>query len=202
MSDAVTAQAIVEITAPTSWGRASKAGWDKTVGAFLIVAGVPTWLHMNWIALEQYEGSITAALKAASHEGPVKFAFGHFPQFSMPAIIGYAAWLLIQAFFYGYLPGTLCYGQRTPGGHLLSYTANGLLAWAITHVLYIGGSFMGVLDPALIAKHWEGLLVAVNTYGFILAILAQWKGYLAPSFPEDRKCSGRWSGGAGDIQLT
>ena len=102
MSDAVTAQAIVEITTSTTWGRASKAGWDKTLGAFLIVAGVPTWLHMNWIALEQYDGSIVAALKAASEEGPVKFAFGHFPQFSLPAITGYAAWLLLQAFFYGY----------------------------------------------------------------------------------------------------
>lgn len=188
MSD-VTATAIVELTAPT-WGRASKAGWDKTIGAILVVAGVPTWLHMNWIALEQFDGSITAAVGAALSEGPFTFAFRHFPRFSMPAILGYAFWLLFQAFFYGYLPGTLCYGQRTPGGHLLTYTANGLLAWAITHVLYIGGSFVGVVDPAIIAKHWEGLLVAVNTYGFVLSILAQWKGYLAPSYPEDRKISG------------
>lgn len=185
------ATAIVEITTPTTWGRASKAGWDKSIGALLIVAGVPTWLHINWIALEQYDGSITAALKAAAEEGPINFAFGHFPQFSLQAMFGYAAWLLLQAFFYGYLPGTLCYGQRTPGGHLLTYTANGLLAWAITHVLYISSSLLGWLDPAIVAKHWEGLLVAVNTYGFVLAILAQWKGYLAPSFPEDRKCSGK-----------
>jgi len=189
MSD-VTATAIVEITAPT-WGRASKAGWDKTIGAVLVVAGVPTWLHMNWIALEQFDGSITAAVGAALSEGPFTFAFRHFPRFSMPAILGYAFWLLFQAALYGYLPGTLCYGQRTPGGHLLTYTANGLLAWAITHVLYIGGSFVGVVDPAIIAKHWEGLLVAVNTYGFVLSILAQWKGYLAPSYPEDRKISGK-----------
>lgn len=190
MSD-VTATAIVEITAPTSWGRASKAGWDKTLGAVLLVAGVPTWLHMNWIALEQYDGSITAAVKAAMEENPISFAFSHFPRFSMQAILGYAAWLLLQAAFYGYLPGTLCYGQRTPGGHLLTYTANGLLAWAITHALYAGASYYGVLDPAIVAKHWEGLLVAVNTYGFVLAILAQWKGYLAPSYPEDRKISGK-----------
>lgn len=187
----VTATAIVELTTSASWGRASTAGWDKSIGALLIVAGTPTWLHMNWIALEQYNGSITAALKAAFEEGPIAFAFGHFPRFSMNAIIGYACWLLLQAFFYGYLPGTLCYGQRTPGGHLLTYTANGLLAWAVTHALYIGGAFFGYIDPALIAKHWEGLLVAVNTYGFVLAILAQWKGYWFPSFPEDRKISGK-----------
>lgn len=187
----ITAHAVVEITAPTKWGRGDKAGWSKALGAFCIVAGVPTWLHMNWIALEQYEGSITAALKGAFAEGPINFAFGHFPQFTLQAILGYAAWLLIQAAFYGYLPGTLCYGQRTPGGYLLSYTANGLLAWAITHIVYIGGSFLGYLDPAMIAKHWEGLLVAVNTYGFVLAILAQWKGYIAPTHPEDRKCSGK-----------
>lgn len=186
-----TTTAIVELTTPTTWGRASKAGWDKSIGAVLMVAAVPTWLHMNWIALEQYDGSITAALRAALNEGPINFAFGHFPRFSLQAIVGYACWLLLQAAFYGYLPGTLCYGQRTPGGHLLTYTANGLLAWGITHALYIGGSFLGYLDPAIIAKHWEGLLVAVNTYGFVLAILAQWKGYLAPSYPEDVKFSGK-----------
>lgn len=191
MADGITATAVVELTAPTTWGRASKAGWEKSLGALLITAGVPTWLHMNWIALEQYEGSITAAVKAALEEGPINFAYGHFPRLSVPAIAGYAAWLLLQAFFYGYLPGTLCYGQRTPGGHLLTYTANGLLAWALTHVLYIGASFLGLLDPAIIAKQWEGLLVAVNTYGFVLAILAQWKGYWAPSFAEDRKISGK-----------
>ena len=190
MSD-MSATAIVEITSPTTWGRASKAGWEKSIGALLVVAAVPTWLHMNWIALEQYNGSITAALGAAIEEGPVTFAFRHFPRFSSHAMVGYAGWLLLQAFFYGYLPGTLCYGQRTPGGHLLTYTANGLLAWGITHALYIGGSYVGVLDPAMIAKHWEGLLVAVNTYGFVLSILAQWKGYWAPSFPEDRKISGK-----------
>lgn len=184
------ATAIVEISTPTAWGRASKAGWDKSIGALLVVAAVPTWLHMNWIALEQYNGSITAALRAALKEGPVSFAFGHFPRYSSQAIAGYAAWLLVQAFFYGYLPGTLCYGQRTPGGHLLTYTANGLLAWAITHVVYIGGSFLGFVDPAIIANHWEGLLVAVNTYGFVLSILAQWKGYFFPSYVEDRKISG------------
>lgn len=188
----ITATAIVEITTPATWGRASEATWAQSIGSVLIVAAVPTWLHMNWIALEQYEGSISAALKASFEEGPVVFAFGHFPQFSTRATVGYAFWLLLQAFFYGYLPGTLCYGQRTPGGHLLTYTANGLLAWAITHALYIGGSLLGYLDPALIAKHWEGLLVAVNIYGFVLAILAQWKGYWAPSFPEDRKISGSW----------
>jgi len=184
------ATAVVEITAPTTWGRASKAGWDKAIGALLICSAVPTLCYMNWIALEQYEGSITTACKAALDEGVVQFAFRHFPRFSVPALVGYALWLLLQAFFYGYLPGTLCYGQRTPGGHLLEYTANGLFAWALTHALYIACSFLGVLDPALIANHWEGLLVAVNTYGFVLSILAQWKGYWAPSYPEDRKISG------------
>ena len=192
MSEVKTAHAIPELTSSSKWGRGSTAGWGKAISAFLIVTGVPTWLHMNWIALEQYNGSLTAAIGAAFEEGFIQFAFRHFPRFSMPALLGYAGWLLLQAFFYGYLPGTLCYGQRTPGGYLLHYFANGLLAWVITHVLYIGGSFAGYIDPALIAKHWEGLLVAVNVYGFALAILAQFKAYYFPSHPEDVKRSGKW----------
>lgn len=186
------AATIVEVSSPTTWGRKTTAAWTNTFGALALVVGVPSLLHMNWIALEQFDGSLTAAGMAAFQEGPIQFAFRHFPQFSWPATIGYAGWLLFQAALYGFLPGTLCYGQRTPGGHLLQYTANGLFAWSLTHGLYIVGSVLGWVDPAIVAKHWEGLLVAVNVYGFLLSIMAQLKGYYFPSYPEDCKLSGKF----------
>ena len=49
---------------------------------------------------------------------------------------------------------------------------------------------MAVLDPSIIARHWEGLLVTVNAYGILLAFFAQVKAYLAPSHPDDCKFTG------------
>ena len=151
-------------------------------------------MHMNWIALEYFDGSITPAIRAFGSKGLFQFVLHYLPRPSCATFLGYTAWLLWQAVLYGWLPGPTCFGQRTPGGHLLNYTTNGLMAWALTHLLFLTACVLGVLDPGIIAKHWEGLLVAVNTYGFVLAILVQWKGYWFPSFPEDRKLSGQSSG--------
>jgi 7-dehydrocholesterol reductase len=57
----------------------------------------------------------------------------------------------------------------------------------------VGLAWYGWIDPAIIAKHWEGLLVASNAYGFALAILVQLKGYYSPTFPEDCKLSGQYA---------
>ncbi|KAF7846202.1 hypothetical protein BT93_L4869 [Corymbia citriodora subsp. variegata] len=186
----MSATTVTEATMPTSWGRAGKATWFNTFSSLALITGVPCLLHINWIALEQFDGSITAALGAAFKEGPITFAFRHFPEFTMASTLGYVAWLLFQAALYSFLPGPGCYGQRTPGGHLLKYFANGLLAWTVTHGMYIAASYMGLVDPAIIAKHWEGMLVAVNVYGFVLAIVSQLKGNFFPSYPEDCKFSG------------
>ncbi|KAL9131306.1 MAG: hypothetical protein Q9217_000741 [Psora testacea] len=112
------------------------------------------------------------------------------PRPSMQASLGYAAWILFQGILYSLLPGPISTGQLTPAGNLLKYKTNGLLAWTITHVAFLGAGAAGVLDLAIIAKNWEGLLVASNVYGFLLAGFCLVKGYVAPSHPNDRKFSG------------
>ncbi|CAK1367642.1 7-dehydrocholesterol reductase [Cercospora beticola] len=178
---------------PVLWGaHSNKAKWESTVGVLTLIVGCPTLCIMNWVALEQFGGSLTKAIGAALDHGPVLYLLQNLPRPTKDAIMGYAAWLLFQAFLYGFLPGETCYGQKTPAGYQLHYRTNGLLAWTLTHALFIGGAWYGYIDPAIIARNWEGLLVACNIYGFVLAILAQVKGHLFPSHPEDRKFSGSW----------
>ncbi|KAK5166306.1 uncharacterized protein LTR77_008567 [Saxophila tyrrhenica] len=174
-----------------SWGRADKAKWPHNVTALLVFVA-PTWMYINWLALEHYDASLLEAGRALFLQGPVQLMKHHFPQPTFAAFVGYAAWLGLQTALYGLLPGKHCFGQRTPGGHLLEYTANGLLAWAVTHGLYLAAAVTGMLDPAIMAKHWQGLFVAANLYGVVLAVLAQVKGYWCPSYPADRKMSGSW----------
>jgi 7-dehydrocholesterol reductase len=65
-----------------------------------------------------------------------------------------------------------------------------LLAWIITHVLFLTLAVFGFLDPAILARHWEPLLVTANTAGFLLTGLAYAKAHLSPTHEKDRKFSG------------
>ncbi|KAF2161908.1 hypothetical protein M409DRAFT_58684 [Zasmidium cellare ATCC 36951] len=175
-----------------NWGISSTASKRNTIGVLGLIIGCPTLVILNWIALEQYRGSLTGAIRAAFSQGPIRFLVHNLPRPTVVTFAGYVAWLLLQTLLYGVLPGAKAFGQRTPGGNLLSYTTNGLAAWAVTHILFLSASVLGLIDPAMIAKHWEGLLVMVNVYGFFLGFLAQIKAYWFPSHPEDRKFSGSW----------
>lgn len=136
------------------WGRRSKAQWTDFIGAGLITIWCPVWMTVNWVALEYKDGSITEATKLLWQNGVLQFLWRYCPLPDRTAVICYASWTLLQAAFYVVLPGRKVNGQLTPHGHILQYTTNGLLAWTITHILAVAGSFMGYLDPAFVAVNW------------------------------------------------
>ncbi|KXT07145.1 hypothetical protein AC578_2352 [Pseudocercospora eumusae] len=192
MEKILTSVAPEATTVAVTWGRKTKARWESSIGAFVLCTCCPILVILNFLALEQYAGSLLDTFKAALDQGPVLFILRNLPKPSVAATAGYAGWILLQAALYTFLPGTVCHGQKTPGGNLLSYTTNGLTAWFATHILFLTGAVLGRLDAAVIARHWEGLLVAANVYGFLVGFIVQLKGYWAPSHPEDVKLSGSW----------
>ncbi|KAM0154704.1 hypothetical protein ACHAQE_007094 [Botrytis cinerea] len=143
-----------------------------------------------WIALSRFEGSLTSAYKSMAMIGPVNFFWQHAPRGNLRTNIGYGTWLLFQAILYQFLPTELSTGQLTPAGNLLKYRTNGLSAWFVTHALFLISSYCGLLDPAILAKHWQALLVSVNVYGFLLSGFAYLKAHLCPTHEGDRKFSG------------
>lgn len=177
-----------------SWGRHHHGSWVHSLGCASIMAFSPSIVIFYCIALSQFQGSIYAAYQELLHLGLVNFAWQYTPGPSHHAHVGYAAWLLFQAALYQSLPSTLRSGQLTPAGNLLMYRVNGLLAWAVTHGLFLAASITGYLDPAILAKNWEGLLVSVNIYGFLLSGFAYWKALNFPTHASDRKFSGRFPG--------
>lgn len=173
------------------WGRASKARWHHNFGALFLVSAPVLLVHINWVALEHFDGSLISAVSSMAAKGIWPFAKQYFPRPSAFGFMVYAIWITLQAVLYHYLPGMRCFGQRTPGGNLLSYTANGVMAWAVTHLSFLVASVLGIIDPAVVAKHWPGLFVAANIYGFVTAALAQTKAHVASSYPEDDKFTGK-----------
>jgi 7-dehydrocholesterol reductase len=103
----------------------------------------------------------------------------------------YFGWLLFQGLLYAVLPATIATGQRTPAGYLLQYKVNGLLAWFVSHALFISCSWgLGWFKPSIIFDNWGPLVVAMNVYGYFLAAFAYVKAHLFPTHAEDRKFSG------------
>jgi len=193
MENARTAAAVASAAAGKvgpEWGRFNGGTWLGALGCAGIILICPVLVILLQIALFHFHGSILNVLLSLCELGPVEFTVRYAPRYSQSATLGYVAWLLFQGALYMGLPSTICYGQQTPAGHLLPYHVNGLAAWAVTHIAYAAGSYFGLLDPAIIAKNWEGLIVAFNMYGYILPLVAYIKAHLCPTHKDDIKFSG------------
>lgn len=142
------------------------------------------------VALTDFNGSITTTLLTCATINPIDFIKLYFPRPTTEAMLGYAAWVLFQAGLYVWLPGMTGYGQRTPAGHLLPYRVNGIQAWVLTHALAAAAVAFGYLDGATIAKNWDGLMIAMNVYGYFLSGISYVKAIADPTHPDDRKFSG------------
>lgn len=174
-----------------SWGRFNGDSWYSVLGCGAIMTMCPILAILFSVALANFNGSISTTLWAYATNNPLELIMLYAPRPSLQATLGYAAWLLFQAALYRWLPSKIGYGQRTPAGHLLPYQVNGMQAWVVTHVLAVVAVVLGYLDPAIIAKNWDGLMVVMNVYGFFLAGIAYVKAHVDPTHPEDRKFSGK-----------
>jgi 7-dehydrocholesterol reductase len=172
------------------WGRFNVGTWPCVIGCGGIVAICPVLVIIYIIALVHFEASLWNCLEAIVYTGPLEFAARYSPRFSLPVLAGYAAWVLFQVALYAFLPAQTGYGQRTPAGHLLPYRVNGLLAWVVTHVAYAVVVYIGIMDPAIIAKNWQPLVVTFNISGYLLAAVVYLKAHLAPTHADDLKFSG------------
>ncbi|KAF7192523.1 7-dehydrocholesterol reductase [Pseudocercospora fuligena] len=177
-------------TTEVTWGRRAKANRIDGMVAACIVAFVPFWMYMNNYALHYHGGSLYAATDDPRRQGILALVYHHLQHFSVSSLLAYLGWVAFQAALYAILPGRRCLGQRTPGGQLLEYTVNGLLAWSITHGLFAMAIFTGTIRASIIADHWQSLIVAADVYGILVSVAAMSKGYFAPTHAGDRKLSG------------
>lgn len=153
----------------------------------------PCLVIFIWISLSSFDGSVKASLDMMLSIGAVSFYSTYAPKPNITVALGYSLWIIFQAALYRFLPSKLSTGQLTPAGNLLKYRTNGLLAWVVTHSLFAAGALSGVIHPAILARHWEGLLISANVFGFILSGFVYLKAHLSPTHEGDRKFSGECS---------
>ena len=177
-----------------TWGRSSiRRSWLRS-----LFSATPVWLapliaFSFFITLSKYDGSLSKFVAAVLQEGALHVFKAHGPHFSSKGTLACICWIALQAALFQYLPGPVNTGQRTPAGHLLAYRTNGLLAWIVTHVLYIALCWFDFIDPGFVPRNWAGIFAALNLVGFFISSFAYVKAYLMPTHPEDRKYSGMFA---------
>ncbi|KAI6247664.1 7-dehydrocholesterol reductase [Erysiphe necator] len=181
--------AISHSSADVLWGRHQVDSWLDTFINGSILFFSPLMIIFYWITLYYFNASFSAAFSSLNNLGPISFFVQYFPRPEYSSSVYYAAWIVFQIALYLILPAKWNSGQLTPAGFLLKYKTNGLLALLVTIVSYFIACALGYIDPAVIAKNWEGLLIAANVSGYILTTFVYIKAYLAPTHPADCKFS-------------
>ncbi|OAJ41205.1 hypothetical protein BDEG_24839 [Batrachochytrium dendrobatidis JEL423] len=174
----------------SNWGRSWNIGILTVIGCYFLLAFCPVLVTYFWLSCDSFQCSVVAPIEYAIANGLEKLLENYLPR---PTTFGfqlYFGWLAFQAVLYSVLPGKIGYGQTTPAGHTLPYVVNGLLAWFVTHALFIAGSlYYGFFKASIIADNWGALLIAANVYGYFLTFFSYFKAYVFPSHSEDRKFS-------------
>ncbi|KAL6916726.1 hypothetical protein FSST1_008221 [Fusarium sambucinum] len=179
------------LTDADAWGRAGLGrSWLRSLVGASPLFLAPIGSVSIFITLAQYEGSFSLFTAAVKEQGFWNICAQYGPQITLKGIAAVVFWLAVQALLYIFLPGENHQGQLTPAGYLLDYKINGLSAWIVTHLLYGGLSWFGILDPGFIPRNWSTLIGAMNLAGFVISALAFVKAYVVPCHPEDRKFSG------------
>ena len=183
-----------------SWGRSSGIGLGTKIGSACILLFCPLMVIYFWLVCDAYQCSLyepvrrLLAAKGGLTKQSLYAVFGQY--LPRPTVVGsqiFVGWLVFQGLLYAWLPAKIGYGQRTPAGHMLPYKVNGLLAWVVTHLLFVVASFhYGWFAPTVVHDHWGALLVAANVYGYSLTVFAYAKAHWFPTHAEDRKFSGSW----------
>ncbi|KAI9221797.1 ergosterol biosynthesis ERG4/ERG24 family-domain-containing protein [Blastocladiella britannica] len=202
-----TTEKLVAQTGKT-WGRTRDVDPLTVAISALIMSICPSLVGYFQIAIDQFGGALLGPALGCLLESPPDWAvpkavpgflalpigwerlYSVLPAFSWHATTLCAAWIAFQAALYMYLPAKTGYGQQTPAGHVLGYKVNGLLAWFVTHALFIGLSTVVPLFPgSVIADNFPGLYIAANVYGYALTTFSYIKAHFFPTHPEDRKFS-------------
>ncbi|KAJ3175234.1 hypothetical protein HDU87_006316 [Geranomyces variabilis] len=174
-----------------TWGRARDVSTLNVLICGTIMLTCPLLVIYTWMSCSSFGCSLAAPVEKALAKGVWTLVEEDFPTPTADGFKLYFAWLGFQALLYSYLPGKIGYGQMTPAGFTLPYIVNGLLAWTVTHALFIGSSLgLGLFPASIIHDNWGSLLVASNVYGYFLTVFCYLKAHVAPTHATDRKFSG------------
>ncbi|CAJ0643775.1 9415_t:CDS:10, partial [Entrophospora sp. SA101] len=163
-----------------TWGRDKDITYITVLCSAIIIICCPILVTLFWTICTHYQCSFYEpfhlfVMIVFSKESFNDYFLQKLPSFSCEGLQIYFGWLIFQGLLYAFLPVKIGYGQQTPAGHILPYKVNGLLAWVITHLIFIFGAFYFELwEASIIHDKWGELFVAANIYGMKNHLYESW----------------------------
>lgn len=138
----------------------------------------PPVVILVWLTCRYLDGSIS---RLASRDG-LHEVIAHFPAPSGVAAAMLAGFILVQTVLLRTLPGRIHEGPVTPAGNRPRYRANGVAAFVVTHLLYLGGSYgLGWFSAGVIYDRLGELLITASLSCLIFCCLLYARGRRRPA---------------------
>ena len=171
----------------TSWAAASPSRTvhflRTTLGPLLLILFTPPVAILFWIVctFEPFNGALYPLLTTPGWQSVA----AHWPWPSPSAAVMVLIFLGVEVLLLRFLPGRQYEGPITPSGSRPRYRLNGVPAWVVTHLLFIGGSYgLRLFDPGIVWDHFGEILSTLVIFAFLLCVGLYFKGRLRPNSPD------------------
>ncbi len=161
-----------------------------TLGPLFIILFTPPAAIIFWIVctFKPFNGSLGPLLTKAGWRSVA----AHWPWPSTSAVSIVLVFVLFEAILLQWLPGKIYEGPITPMGNRPRYKLNGVLAWFVTHALFLGCSFgLHLFKAGIIWDHFGEILATLSLFALIFCLFLYFKGRYWPS-SEDHSVSGNF----------
>lgn len=143
----------------------------RRIAAVAMLVGLPPLTYYLWICLTFYDGALVAPAPLSE----LSRMADRLPGPTLPAVLAYAAWLLLQAVLQVAAPGTLRTGTPLAGGSRLTYRLNGWFSFWCSWIVVLAAAWAGWIAPTFAYDQFGPLLTIANIVAFGFA------GYLSVS---------------------
>ncbi|KAF6138401.1 hypothetical protein GIB67_032905 [Kingdonia uniflora] len=140
----------------------------------------PPFVILLWYTMVHADGSISQTCDYLMQNGMQGFR-DMWPKPTATAWKIIACYGVFEAVLQLFLPGKRFEGPISPEGNRPVYKANGLQAYAVTLVTYLGLWWFGIFNPAIVYDHLGEIFSALIFGSFAFCIFLYIKGHLAPS---------------------
>ncbi|KAF6149871.1 hypothetical protein GIB67_008592 [Kingdonia uniflora] len=140
----------------------------------------PPFVILLWHTMVHANGSISQTCDYLMQNGLQGFK-DIWPKPTATAWKIIACYGVFEAVLQLFLPGKRFEGSISPEGNRPVYKANGLQAYAVTLVTYLGLWWFGIFNPAIVYDHLGEIFSALIFGSFAFCIFLFIKGHLAPS---------------------
>ncbi|CAN0880396.1 7-dehydrocholesterol reductase [Linum grandiflorum] len=140
----------------------------------------PPFVILLWYTMVHADGSVSQTWDFLSRTG-LKGLVEIWPRPTATAWKIIACYAAFEAALQLLLPGKTVEGPISPKGNRPVYKANGVLAYAVTIVTYVGLWWSGILNPAMVYDHLGEIFSALIFGSLVFCVFLYIKGHVAPS---------------------